>query len=58
MSSLILWAIIAEIEMAIFIIWGIRHEDKFLAFEHRAAQTIRALINAVKQNVTAKGAAK
>ena len=58
MSSWVLWAFVAEIEIVIFIVWGIRHEDKLIAFERKAAQNFRAFVNAVKQTVTAKGAAK
>lgn len=41
MSSLCLWAFVAEIMLSMFIVWGFAHEDRFTAFEHRAWKMVR-----------------
>jgi hypothetical protein len=35
MSTVHTWQTIFEIGMAIFLIWGVCHEDKFIRFEKR-----------------------
>lgn len=41
MNVFTLFAFVAEILIAMFIIWGFLHEDRFIAFERRLFGRIR-----------------
>lgn len=41
MNVFTLFAFVAEILIAMFIIWGFLHEDRFIAFERRVLAQIR-----------------
>ena len=58
MNVFTLIAFIAEIEIIIFLVWGYIHEEKLIKIERKIGLYCRSIINAVKQTVTAKGAAK
>ena len=44
MSSLCLWAFIAQIWLGMFIVWGFRHEDRFLVWEKKMMTAIRKAV--------------
>ena len=44
MSSIFLWLFVAEIMLAMFVVWGFVHEDRFIAFEKRVASLIRKAV--------------
>lgn len=41
MSTVHTWQTILEMGMAAFLIWGLFHEDKFIAFEERIIKKFR-----------------
>ena len=58
MSSICLWLFVAEIELAIFIIWGFLHEDKILKIERKIGRICKICACKVKQAVRERNAAK
>lgn len=54
MEILISFAIIFEILFAGFIVWGFKHEKRFVAFEDRIIRICRKKIRRVKRNLCAK----
>ena len=41
MSTMIGCIILAEALLAMFIVWGFMHEDRFIRFEHRIAEVFK-----------------
>lgn len=44
MSSLCLWAFVAEIWLGMFVIWGFAHENRFTEFESRVWKKIKKVV--------------
>lgn len=58
MSSLVLWAFIAELWLFGLIIWGAFNEEKFISFERKIGRFFKFYVSTVKQAVRERRSAK